>query len=52
MNAHLAPDSPLMYELVSSLNSLDKAARAMERLAVTLEQQPSAIISGRKALDR
>ncbi|WP_281645141.1 MlaD family protein [Parendozoicomonas sp. Alg238-R29] len=47
MNAYLQPDSPVIYKLGESLNSLDRAARSVEQLATMLEQQPNSILAGR-----
>ncbi|WP_196221495.1 MlaD family protein [Sansalvadorimonas verongulae] len=47
MDDYLQPDSPMIYRMSESLNSLDKAARSVEQLATMLEQQPNSIITGR-----
>ena len=52
MNAHLAPDSPLMFQLTDSLDSLGKAARSFDRLASMLEQQPGSVISGKRSVQQ
>ena len=47
VNDYLQPDSPMVYKLSESLNSLDNAARSVEQLATMLEQQPNSILTGR-----
>ena len=43
----LDPNSPLMYELVKTLQDLSAAARAIEGLSDELQRNPSALIRGR-----
>lgn len=45
----LAPDSPLMYQLMESSKDISRASRAVDDLADMLQRQPDAIIFGRKA---
>ncbi|MFK0571515.1 MlaD family protein [Endozoicomonas sp.] len=47
----LAPDSPLMYQLMQSSKDISRASRAVDDLADMLQRQPDAIIFGRKAGD-
>lgn len=47
----LAPDSPLMYQLMESSKDISRASRAVDDLADMLQRQPDAIIFGRKAGD-
>ena len=44
----VAPESPTSYRLNEALKELALAARAMQQLAKTLEEQPEALIRGRK----
>ncbi|CAM3450196.1 MlaD family protein [Parendozoicomonas haliclonae] len=48
IDGHLAPDSPLIYRLNESLESLTHAATAVEELAETLEEQPEALLTGKR----
>jgi len=43
----LAADSPLLYELTTSLKELSAAARAVRSLAEYLERNPSALVRGK-----
>ncbi len=43
----LAPDSPLLYELTTSLKEVSAAARAVRSLAEYLERNPSALVRGK-----
>ncbi len=52
VNAHLKPDSPVIYNLNKSLESVNRAARAVEQLVETLEQQPEAVITGKRNVQR
>lgn len=47
----LSPDSPAYQELTSTLQRLDKALRDIQPLARTLNEQPNAILFGRKPGD-
>ena len=47
----LAPDSPLMYQLMQSSKDISRASRAVDDLADMLQRQPDAIIFGRQAGD-
>ena len=42
------PDDPAEYTRDRALDDLSRAARAMRDLAETLEQQPDAVLRGRK----
>jgi paraquat-inducible protein B len=44
----VAPDSPVNYRLNEALGELALAARAMQQLAKTLEEQPEALFRGRR----
>jgi paraquat-inducible protein B len=44
----VAPESPTSYRLNEALKELALAARALQQLAKTLEEQPEALIRGRK----
>jgi paraquat-inducible protein B len=44
----VAPDSPTTYRMNEALRELALAARAMQQLAKTLEEQPEALIRGRR----
>jgi paraquat-inducible protein B len=44
----LSPDSPAYQELTSTLQRLDKALRDIQPLARTLNEEPSAVLFGRK----
>ena len=44
----VAPDSPTTYRMNEALKELALAARAMQQLAKTLEEQPEALIRGRR----
>ncbi|HSI28161.1 MAG TPA: intermembrane transport protein PqiB [Methylophilus sp.] len=44
----LSPDSPAYQELTTTLQRLDKALRDIQPLARTLNEEPSAILFGRK----
>ncbi|MCL6269136.1 MlaD family protein [Sansalvadorimonas sp. 2012CJ34-2] len=46
-NTHLAPDSPLMHDLNKTMQSLNRAAAAVEQLAKTLEQKPNSLVLGK-----
>ena len=48
----LDPQSPMFYQFQQSSKDISKAARAIDYLAEMLEQQPSAIWSGRKELSQ
>ena len=44
----VAPDSPTTYRMNEALKELGLAARAMQQLAKTLEEQPEALLRGRR----
>jgi paraquat-inducible protein B len=44
----VSPESPASYRLNEALRELAMAARAMQQLAKTLEEQPEALIRGRR----
>ena len=44
----VAPESPTSYRLNEALRELAMAARALQQLAKTLEEQPEALIRGRR----
>ncbi len=48
----LDPQSPMFYQLEESSRDISRAARAIDSLAEMLEQQPGAILSGRKELNQ
>ncbi|MGI9273949.1 MAG: MlaD family protein [Endozoicomonas sp.] len=45
----LAPDSPLVYQLQRSSRDIGKSARAVQRLADMLEEQPRSVWSGKNS---
>ncbi|WP_422448863.1 MlaD family protein [Endozoicomonas sp. ALB091] len=47
----LAPDSPLMYQLMQSSKDISRASRAVDDLADLLQRQPDSIIFGRQSGD-
>ena len=46
-NNHLAPDSPLIYNLNQTMQSIERASAAIEQLSKTLEQQPNSVLIGK-----
>ncbi len=48
VNAVVSPDSPTMYEVNQALHELTMAARSMQLLAKTLEEQPEALLRGKR----
>lgn len=46
----LAPDSPLQYEAREALRELARAARELRALAESLEQNPDALLRGKRAV--
>jgi paraquat-inducible protein B len=43
-----SPDSPTLYQLNSALQEVTRASRSLQSLANTLEQQPEALIRGKR----
>lgn len=46
----LSEDAPLMYQLNTTLKDVSRAARAFGELSETLDQQPEALLRGKKLL--
>ena len=44
----VSPESPTAYRVNEALKELALAARAMQQLAKTLDEQPEALIRGRR----
>ncbi len=44
----IAPDSPLVYQIIQSSKELSRASRSVDELANFLQQEPDAILFGRK----
>jgi len=43
----VAPESPVIYQVGQTLQSVDEAARSVRRLADTIERNPSTVVFGR-----
>lgn len=52
VGAHLAPDSPLSFELNRVLQNVSRAAGAVERFADMLEQQPNSVLAGKRDVNQ
>lgn len=48
-NHLLSDDSPLIYEVVQTLDQLGKAAKKVDALAETLEREPESLLKGKSA---